>query len=68
VLVHCYWSKELSFEAEVGLQRTWSEQAGIKDNTAELFVSFGVRYDFYADDATKSADKINCAAPPPGCN
>jgi hypothetical protein len=87
MLVDYYWSKELSFEAEVGLQRTWSEQAGIKDNTAELFVNFGVRYDFYADDTTKnadkrncstpvaaalcrynnSADKGNCASPPPGC-
>jgi hypothetical protein len=63
MLVDYYWSKELSFEAEVGLQRTWSEQAGINDNTAELFVNFGVRYDFYADDTAKNADKRNCSAP-----
>ena len=63
VLFNYYYSKELSFELEVGWQQVWSQQAGIRDNNAELFLSFGARYDFYADDSTKNADKRNCATP-----
>jgi hypothetical protein len=61
LLVDYYWTKSLSFEAEVGWQQIWSKQAGVKDNNGELFLTFGVRYDFHADDSTKNADKRNCA-------
>jgi tetratricopeptide (TPR) repeat protein len=63
LLVDYYWTRSLSFEAEVGWQQTWSKQAGIKDNNGELFLTFGFRYDFYADDSTKNAEKRNCASP-----
>jgi tetratricopeptide (TPR) repeat protein len=63
VLVDYYWTKELSSELELGAQRTWSRQDGVKDNNTELFVTLGLRYDFYADDSSKSADKRNCATP-----
>ena len=51
------------FELEIGAQRTWSQQAGIKDNNAELFLTVGLRYDFYADDTTNDAENRNCATP-----
>jgi hypothetical protein len=66
VLIDYYWTKELSSEFELGAQRTWSRQDGVRDNTTELFLTLGVRYDFYADDASKDskdADKRKCATP-----
>ena len=63
VLIDYYWTKELSSELELGAQRTWSRQDGVKDNSTELFLTLGVRYDFYADDSSKNADKRNCATP-----
>jgi tetratricopeptide (TPR) repeat protein len=64
VLVDYYWSKELSTEFELGAQRTWSRQDGVRDDNTELFLTLGVRYDFYADDSSKNADnKRNCVTP-----
>jgi hypothetical protein len=63
LLFDYYWTKQLSFEAEVGVQQTWGEQAGVKDNNAELFVTIGARYDFDIGYETKDADKRNCATP-----
>jgi len=63
LLIDYYWTKDLSSEFEIGAERTWSRQDGVKDNNAELFLTLGVRYDFYADDTNKNADKRNCAAP-----
>jgi tetratricopeptide (TPR) repeat protein len=63
VLVDYYWTKELSAEFEIGVQQTWSRQDGVRGDNAELFLTVGVRYDFYADDSGKNADKRNCATP-----
>jgi tetratricopeptide (TPR) repeat protein len=63
VLVDYYWTKQLSSELEIGAQQTWSRQEGVRDANAELFLTVGVRYDFYADDSSKNADKRNCATP-----
>jgi tetratricopeptide (TPR) repeat protein len=63
ILTDYYWSKELSFEFELGAQQTWSRQDSIADNNTELFLTVGVRYDFYADGASKNADKRSCATP-----
>jgi len=68
ILVDYYWTKELSAEFELGAQRTWSRQDGVRDDNTELFLTLGVRYDFYADDSSKNdagknADKRNCATP-----
>jgi hypothetical protein len=62
-LLDYYWTKELSFEFELGAQRTWNQQAGVSDVNTELFLTAGIRYDFYADDATRAADKRNCGTP-----
>ena len=45
------------------MQRTWGEQFGFKDDNIDFFLTLGLRYDFYTDDATKAADKRNCATP-----
>jgi tetratricopeptide (TPR) repeat protein len=63
LLIDYYWTKELSSEFEIGVQRTWSRQDGVRDDNSELFLTLGVRYDFYADDSTKNADKRKCATP-----
>jgi hypothetical protein len=58
------WNKALSFEAEVGVTQTWSDQAGVKNNNTNLFLIVGFRYDFYADGATRNDDgKHNCLTP-----
>jgi outer membrane receptor protein involved in Fe transport len=63
VLFDYYWTKELSLEFEIGAQRIWTQQAGIKDSNAELFLTLGLRYDFYADDTTRRSDKASCSTP-----
>jgi tetratricopeptide (TPR) repeat protein len=63
VLIDYYWTKEFSSEFELGAQRTWSRQDGVRDNNTELFLTLGVRYDFYADDSSKDVDKRKCATP-----
>jgi tetratricopeptide (TPR) repeat protein len=63
LLIDYYWTKELSSEFEIGVQQTWSRQDGVKDDNGELFLTLGVRYDFYADESTKNADKRKCATP-----
>jgi len=63
ILVDYYFSKALSFEAEVGVTQTWSEQAGVKNNNTDLFLTVGFRYDFYADGASRDDGKRNCLAP-----
>jgi hypothetical protein len=63
ILVDYYWTKELSSEFELGAQRTWSRQDGVRDTNTELFLTLGVRYDFFADDSSRDADRRNCATP-----
>jgi hypothetical protein len=48
-LLDYYWTKDISLEVEIGDKWTKSELAGIKTNQNELFFTFGLRYDFYAD-------------------
>ena len=57
------WNKALSFEAEVGVTQTRSDQAGVKNNNTDLFLTVGFRYDFYADGATRDNGKHNCLTP-----
>ena len=63
LLLDYYWTRQLSFEAEIGWQQTWGEQAGFRENNADLFLTVGVRWDFDADTTTKTTDKRNCATP-----
>ena len=63
ILVDYYWSKALSFETEVGVTQTWSEQTGVKNNNTDLFLTVGFRYDFYADGQSRDDGKHNCLTP-----
>jgi hypothetical protein len=56
LLADYYWTKDLSFEAEVGVQWTSSTQAGIRSRDTEVMATIGVRYDFYSDSSTKPDD------------
>jgi hypothetical protein len=63
LLADYYWTKELSTEFEIGAERTWTKQDGVREQNTDLFLTLGVRYDFFADDATKEADKKKCSTP-----
>jgi hypothetical protein len=52
VLFNYYWTKDLSFELEVGTKWTMRDQAGVSESETEFFTA-GVRYDFNADGVTK---------------
>ena len=56
LLVDYYWTKDLSFEAEVGVQWTSTTQFGVRSRDTELMATIGVRYDFYSDTSTKADD------------
>ena len=56
LLVDYYWTKDLSFEAEVGVQWTSTTQAGIRSRDTEVMATVGVRYDFYTDTVAKPED------------
>jgi hypothetical protein len=55
VLFNYYWTRDLSFELELGAKWTSKEQAGVRENETEFFVTAGFRYDFYADDQKRCA-------------
>jgi len=59
ILADYYWTKELSFEAEVGVQWTSTTQLGIRNRDTEVMAMIGVRYDFYSDTGTKPDDGKN---------
>jgi hypothetical protein len=56
MLVDYQWSKNLSLEAEVGVQWTNTLQSGITSRNTEVLATIGARYDFYTDSGTKPAD------------
>jgi hypothetical protein len=56
LLADYYWTKELSFEAEVGVQWMNSTQLGVRSRDTEVMATIGVRYDFYSDTRTKPDD------------
>jgi Autotransporter beta-domain len=56
ILADYYWTKDLSFEAEVGVQWTSTTQTGIRSRDTEVMATVGVRYDFYTDTNTKPDD------------
>lgn len=49
ILLNYYWTRDLSFELEVGSKWTRREQDSVRDTETELFFTAGFRYDFYAD-------------------
>ena len=53
LLVNYYWTKDLSFEVEAGAKWTWRQQAGAKEDSTDLFITAGFRYDFYADERSR---------------
>jgi hypothetical protein len=56
LLADYYWTKDLSFEAEVGVQWTSTTQLGVRSRDTEVLATIGVRYDFYSDTSTKTDD------------
>jgi len=54
ILADYYWTKDLSFEAEVGVQWTSTTQTGIRSRDTEVMATVGVRYDFYSDTSTSA--------------
>ena len=62
ILINYSWTKELSSEFEIGGQRTWTRQYGIRETDSELFLTLGIRYDFFADGA-REREKRDCATP-----
>jgi hypothetical protein len=56
LLADYYWTKDLSFEAEVGVQWTSTTQLGIRSRDTEVMATIGLRYDFYSDTSTKADD------------
>lgn len=61
ILFNYYWTRDLNFELEVGTNWTQLDQHNTRETTTDLFLTAGVRYDFYADGRTK------CERPSPGC-
>ena len=62
ILIDYYWTKDFALEFEVGSKWTSLERFGVKDVTTELFLTAGFRYDFYADDKTKSSPTTRAVA------
>lgn len=62
VLFNYYWTTDLMLELETGVRWTQTEIATAVENNTEVFVTAGVRYDFYADRRTP------CALPLGACN
>lgn len=56
LLVDYYWTKDLSFEAELGVQWTSTSQFGVRSRDTELMATVGLRYDFYSDSSNKADD------------
>ncbi len=53
ILFNYYWTRDFSFELEVGTKWTRREEGSARENETELFFTAGFRYDFYADDQKK---------------
>ncbi len=52
VLFNYYWTPELSFELETGVRWTETHQGTATETSTDVFVTAGVRYDFYAEGRT----------------
>lgn len=63
VLFNYYWTRDLNFELEAGTNWTQLDQNHTRETTTDLFVTAGVRYDFYADGRTPA----KCERPGPSC-
>ena len=48
LLVDYFWTKDLNFELELGSRFTWRKEDTVGTRDTEIFVTAGVRYDFYA--------------------
>lgn len=55
VLLNYSFTRDLSFELELGAKRTWTERGTTEEDDTEVFFTVGLRYDFYADGEIKPA-------------
>ena len=53
ILFNYYWTRDLNFELEVGTNWTQLDQHNTWETTTDLFLTAGLKYDFYADGRTK---------------
>lgn len=66
-LVNYLWSKELSFETEIGYKYMDGSLAGVRSVTRDLFATVGVRRDFGAEGLTNCRGAaVSCAWAQPG--
>jgi hypothetical protein len=63
LLVDYRLNKEWSFEGEIGWEQIWSKQTGVPNTNGDLFLTLGVRYDFYADDGSKERNQRTLPTP-----
>lgn len=63
VLFNYYLTPELSFELETGARWTETHMGPATETNTELFVTAGVRYDFYADGRTPCAFPVTTCPP-----
>ena len=63
VLFNYYWTRDLSFELETGLRWTETHQGTATETNTEVFVTAGVRYDFYADGRTACTFPVTSCPP-----
>lgn len=57
VLVNYHWTRDLAFELEAGVNWTETTTGHVTVEDTELFFTFGVRYDFYADNQSACASR-----------
>jgi tetratricopeptide (TPR) repeat protein len=55
LLIDYKWTKNLSFEGEIGTKWIWSDSAGTRSTTKSLYVTVGLRSDFNMDGAYRCA-------------
>jgi hypothetical protein len=61
ILLNYNWTRDLNFELEVGSKWTSRQQAGVKETMTDLFLTVGVRYDFFLE------HRGRCLPIMPGC-
>lgn len=64
VLFNYYWTKDLSLELETGVRWTETHQDTAVETNTDLFITAGIRYDFYADGRTCAFSTGPCRSQP----
>ena len=54
------WTKDLTFEVEVGERWTWRTQGTMRTSESEFVITAGFRLDFYADPQNCLTPSVFC--------